>query len=83
MICKECNLDREIERFPKTNSKKTGKDYYLKTCYTCRYKLDKQNGKKSYYQTYPEAWNTYQKEYARVNYYAYYEKREKENEWFI
>jgi hypothetical protein len=80
MICKICNLEKELEKFPKTNSPK-GKAYYLKTCYVCRYKLGKENGKiVAYHKTHPEAWNNYQREYARVKYYDYYKKRRQENE---
>lgn len=80
MICKVCLEEKELEKFPKTNSK-NGKDYWLKTCYACRYKLGKENGKPvSYHKSNPKAWNEYQKEYARVKYYDYYKKRGQENE---
>jgi hypothetical protein len=80
MICKICNEEKELEKFPKTNSLK-GKDYWLKTCYACRYKIGKENGKiVSYHKTNREEWNAYQREYARVKYYDYYKKRGQENE---
>lgn len=80
MICKVCCQDKELEKFPKTNSVK-GKPYWLKTCYTCRYKVAKENGKLiPYHKSHPEKWNEYQKEYARVKYYDYYKKRGQENE---
>jgi len=80
MICKVCGQEKELEKFPKTNSSK-GKDYWLKTCYACRYKIAKEDGKVvSYHKTNREAWNEYQKEYARVKYYDYYKKRKEENE---
>jgi len=80
MICKICNEEKELDRFPATNSKK-GKTYYLKTCYVCRYKKLKEDGKTvAYHKTHPEQWNEYQKEYARVKYYDYYKKRGQENE---
>lgn len=80
MICKICLQEKEREKFPKVNSPE-GKDYRLKTCFVCVYKKRKENGKAiSYHKTHPEAWNEYQKEYARVKYYDYYKKRGQENE---
>ena len=80
MICKVCKEDKDESKFARTRSVK-GKDYRLKTCYTCSYKIGKENGKiVSYHKTNPEEWNAYQKEYARVKYYDYYKKRGQENE---
>ena len=80
MICKVCLEDKEEEKFPKTNSP-AGKVYRLKTCFACRYKKGKEDGKiVSYHKTHPDKWNEYQKEYARIKYYDYYKKRGEENE---
>lgn len=80
MICKICGEDKEIEKFAKTNSPK-GKEYRLKSCFVCAYKIRKENGKiVAYHKTNPEEWNAYQREYARVKYYDYYKKRGQENE---
>ena len=81
MICKVCNLEKPDEKFTivSWNKDKT-RPYRVKTCRACLYRINKENGKiKPYYKTNPERWNAYQKEYARVNYYGYYEKKKEEN----
>lgn len=79
MICKECKEDKDEKRFS-VCAKLRGKEYRVKTCGACTYKIKKDNGKTTaYHQKYPEKWNLYQKEYARISK-GYYEKRKKENE---
>lgn len=80
MICKECGLDKDIKSFS-ICSKLRGKEYRVKTCGSCTYKIKKENGKTTaYYQKYPEKWNLYQKEYARIQNGYYEKKRKEENE---
>ena len=79
MICKVCLEDKNIESFS-ICSKLRGKEYRVKTCGSCTYKIKKENGKTTaYHKTYPDRWNDYQREYTRIKN-GYYEKRKEENE---
>lgn len=81
MICKVCNEQKPDEKFTivSWNKDKTI-PYRVKSCRACVYKIKKESGKiQSYHKTHPEKWNSYQREYARVNYYRYYEKKEEKN----
>jgi len=78
MICKECKEDKDEKRFS-VCAKLRGKEYRVKTCGSCTYKIKKENGKTTaYYQKYPDRWREYQREYTRIKK-GYYEKRGLEN----
>lgn len=75
-VCKICECELDLDEFP-ICSKIDDKVYRTRTCKKCTYKAKKESGKyEAYYKKYPQAWREYQKEYARVNYYDFYKKRE-------
>ena len=76
--CKVCGELKDETKFHKTRTI-NDKVYRSKTCGKCDYKLKKERGAISKKRN-RESWNNYQREYARVNYYAYYERRGQKNE---
>ena len=68
--CIDCKQEKELECFIKVRSY-MNKDYYTKFCRKCNYQRRKRKGSFTpYTNKNRDAWNLYQKEYAKKRYWA-------------
>lgn len=68
-ICKDCSIEKPIEEFSICSSK-GGKTWRLRFCKKCSWVRRKSSDNPSnyYYEKNRDAWNTYQREYAKKKY---------------